>query len=90
MIAPFSATWRRAGATLGIGVEVTSVLAKQGAQIVIPARNLKAFEAIKSKIQSETPAAKIIILKMDLSSLSSVRSFVVQFMSLELPLNILM
>lgn len=77
------------GATSGIGAEVARVLAKRGAQIVIPARNLKAAEAIKSKIQSETPGARIIILKMDLSSLSSVRSFVVQFMSLELPLNIL-
>lgn len=77
------------GATSGIGAESARVLAKQGARIVIPARNLQAAEELKDSIEKETPGARIIILRMDLSSLSSVRSFVLQFLSLELPLNIL-
>ena len=78
------------GATSGIGAETARVLAKRGACVVIPARNVKAAQTLKNSIFQETPNAKIIILRMDLNSLSSVRSFVNQFLSLGLPLNILM
>lgn len=77
------------GATSGIGAETARVLAKRGACIIIPARNFKAAQALKTSIQQETPDAKIIVLRMDLSSLSSVRLFAQQFISLDLPLNIL-
>lgn len=77
------------GATSGIGAETARVLAKRGACVIIPARNLKAARALKSSILQETPDAAIMCLKMDLSSLASVRSFVRQFLALNLPLNIL-
>eukprot|EP00249_Psilotum_nudum_P015543 c25384_g1_i1 orf=218-1042(+) len=77
------------GATSGIGAETAKVLAKRGVQIVVPARNLKTAEALKNSIHKETPNARIIILKMDLSSLNSVRSFVDEFLALNLPLSIL-
>ncbi|KAF7150823.1 hypothetical protein RHSIM_Rhsim02G0249000 [Rhododendron simsii] len=77
------------GATSGIGAETARVLAKRGARLVLPARSLKAAEDAKARIVSEFPESEIIVMALDLSSLSSVRSFVLQFESLNLPLNLL-
>ncbi|CAN1254606.1 Short-chain dehydrogenase TIC 32 A, chloroplastic [Linum perenne] len=79
----------RAGATSGIGAETARVLAKRGARVVIPARSMKAAEDTKARILSECPDATIIVMALDLSSLRSVRSFVAEFESLDLPLNLL-
>ncbi|KAG0462262.1 hypothetical protein HPP92_020738 [Vanilla planifolia] len=77
------------GATSGIGAETARVLAMRGARLVLPARSLKAAEETKERILGEFPGTKIIVLPLDLSSLSSVRSFVSHFLSLRLPLNLL-
>ncbi|XP_076895022.1 short-chain dehydrogenase TIC 32 B, chloroplastic-like [Bidens hawaiensis] len=77
------------GATSGIGAETARVLAKCGVRIVMPARNLKAAEEIKTSILSEFPDSEIIVLTLDLSSLHSVTSFVTEFQALNLPLNLL-
>ncbi|KAI3707140.1 hypothetical protein L6452_25394 [Arctium lappa] len=77
------------GATSGIGAETARVLAKRGARIVMPARNLKSAEETKACILSEFPDSEIIIMTLDLSSLRSVRSFVSDFEALNLPLNLL-
>lgn len=66
------------------------MLAKRGARLVLPARNKKAAEETRSRIQSEFPGAEVLIMQLDLSSLSSVRNFVREFESLDLPLNLLM
>ncbi|CAN1254603.1 Short-chain dehydrogenase TIC 32 A, chloroplastic [Linum perenne] len=73
----------------GIGAETARVLAKRGARVVIPARSMKAAEDTKARILSECPDATIIVMALDLSSLRSVRSFVAEFESLDLPLNLL-
>ncbi|KAB2632955.1 short-chain dehydrogenase TIC 32 [Pyrus ussuriensis x Pyrus communis] len=77
------------GATSGIGAETARVLAKRGAKLVLPARSLKAAEDAKARIVSEFPGSTIIVMALDLSSLASVRSFVSDFESLRLPLNLL-
>ncbi|KAK6146490.1 hypothetical protein DH2020_020359 [Rehmannia glutinosa] len=77
------------GATSGIGAETARVLAKRGARLVLPARSLKAAEETKARILSEFPKSEIIVMSLDLSSLDSVRRFVAEFESLNLPLNIL-
>lgn len=77
------------GATSGIGAETARVLAKRGARLVIPARSLKAAEDSKARILSEFPDSDIIVLPLDLSSLFSVRKFVADFHSLNLPLHLL-
>ncbi|KAH7287593.1 hypothetical protein KP509_32G064100 [Ceratopteris richardii] len=77
------------GATSGIGAETAKVLAKRGCLVIVPARNLKAAESLKESILRESPKAKILTFKMDLSSFSSVRCFAEQFLALNLPLNIL-
>lgn len=77
------------GATSGIGAETARVLAKRGARLVLPARSLKAAEETRGRILAEVPEAEVIVMGMDLSSMDSVRRFVVDFESLNLPLNIL-
>eukprot|EP00252_Welwitschia_mirabilis_P027577 TRINITY_DN9499_c0_g2_i1.p1 TRINITY_DN9499_c0_g2~~TRINITY_DN9499_c0_g2_i1.p1 ORF type:complete len:323 (+),score=24.45 TRINITY_DN9499_c0_g2_i1:83-1051(+) len=77
------------GATSGIGEETARVLAKGGARLVIPARNLKAAGDLKSRIQKEVTSAEIILIEMDLSSFASIKGFVAEFLSQNLPLNIL-
>uniref|UniRef100_A0A9I9D707 Short-chain dehydrogenase TIC 32, chloroplastic-like n=1 Tax=Cucumis melo TaxID=3656 RepID=A0A9I9D707_CUCME len=80
------------GATSGIGEETARVLAKRGARIVIPARNLKAAEEAKARIVSELECfdySRITVMVLDLSSLNSVMNFVSEFEALNLPLNLL-
>lgn len=78
------------GATSGIGAETARVLAKRGVRIVIPARDLRRAGEVKEAIQKESPEAEIILLETDLSCLTSVKRFCADFLSLGLPLNILM
>ncbi|XP_073526414.1 uncharacterized protein [Phyllobates terribilis] len=77
------------GATSGIGAETARVLAKRGARLVLPARSYKAAEEARARILAEIPAAQVIVMALDLSSLASVRKFVREFESMDLPLNLL-
>ncbi|KAG2676987.1 hypothetical protein I3760_12G077300 [Carya illinoinensis] len=77
------------GSTSGIGAETARVLAKRGARLVLPARNLEAAEDVKARIVSECPESEIVVMSLDLSSLGSARNFVSEFESLDLPLNLL-
>ncbi|KAK4776812.1 hypothetical protein SAY86_005500 [Trapa natans] len=77
------------GATSGIGAETARVLAKRGVRIIIPARNLGKAGDVKDKILRESPKAEVIVLEIDLSSFTSIRRFCSEFISLDLPLNIL-
>ncbi|RAL50974.1 hypothetical protein DM860_005330 [Cuscuta australis] len=78
------------GATSGIGAETARVLAKRGARLVLPARDVKVAEETKARILLESPEAEIVVPPpLDLSSLRSVRNFVAHFESLNLPLNLL-
>lgn len=61
-----------------------------GVRIVIPARDLKKGYQVKERILKENPEAEIILLEIDLGSFSSIQRFCSQFLSLNLPLNILM
>ncbi|KAK2989718.1 hypothetical protein RJ640_030211 [Escallonia rubra] len=77
------------GATSGIGAETARVLAKRGVRVVVPARDLKKGAQLKEMIQKESPEAKIVLLEMDLGSFASIKRFCSDFLSLNLPLNIL-
>ncbi|XP_044367169.1 short-chain dehydrogenase TIC 32 B, chloroplastic isoform X2 [Triticum aestivum] len=77
------------GATSGIGAETARVLAKRGARVVIPARSVKAAEDMRARILAECPGADVLVLHLDLSSLASVRDFARRFLSLGLPLHLL-
>lgn len=77
------------GGASGIGLETSRVFALRGAHVIIAARNTEAASVVRKKIIEENPKAHIDVLKLDLSSLKSVRAFADQFNSMNLPLNIL-
>ncbi|KAI5077582.1 hypothetical protein GOP47_0007406 [Adiantum capillus-veneris] len=77
------------GANSGLGEETARVLAMRGAQVVMAVRNVSSGETVKNSILEETNNARIHVLKLDLSSMASVRGFVSAFKALGLPLNIL-
>ncbi|KAM1037867.1 hypothetical protein ACFX13_033363 [Malus domestica] len=77
------------GGASGIGLETARVLALRGAHVIIAARNLEAANEAKQLILKDNQTARIDILKLDLSSIKSVRAFVDSFNALDLPLNLL-
>ncbi|KMZ67214.1 Retinol dehydrogenase [Zostera marina] len=77
------------GGASGIGEEVVRVLALRGAHIIVAARNMEAAEISKQTILESNPAAKLTTMKIDLSSLKSIRDFADNFTATNLPLNLL-
>ncbi|KAL6642745.1 hypothetical protein ACP70R_020926 [Stipagrostis hirtigluma subsp. patula] len=77
------------GASSGIGLETARVLALRGVRVVMAVRNVSAGLAAKEGILAKIPDARVDVLKLDLSSMASVRRFASEFESLNLPLNIL-
>uniref|UniRef100_A0A0D9W392 Short-chain dehydrogenase TIC 32, chloroplastic n=1 Tax=Leersia perrieri TaxID=77586 RepID=A0A0D9W392_9ORYZ len=77
------------GASSGIGAETCRVLAMRGVHVVMGVRNSSAGEHVRDEIVKQVPAAKIEMLDLDLSSMSSVRKFTENFNAMNLPLNIL-
>ncbi|KAI0523166.1 hypothetical protein KFK09_005558 [Dendrobium nobile] len=88
-ISPSHLTAIITGATSGIGAETARVLAKRGVRLVMPARDLKKAGEVKKRIKRESPGAEITVMEMDLSSFASIQNFCSNFLSLGLPLNIL-
>ncbi|XP_015692211.1 short-chain dehydrogenase TIC 32, chloroplastic-like isoform X2 [Oryza brachyantha] len=77
------------GASSGIGAETCRVLAMRGVHVVMGVRNSSAGARVRDEIVEQSPAAKVEMLDLDLSSMSSVRRFEESFNALNLPLNIL-
>ncbi|XVE64821.1 hypothetical protein DITRI_Ditri07aG0132600 [Diplodiscus trichospermus] len=77
------------GASSGIGVETTRVLALRGVHVVMAVRNVDAGRNVKEAILKEIPAANIDVMELDLSSMASVRKFASEYQSLSIPLNLL-
>ncbi|KAF5726976.1 putative short-chain dehydrogenase [Tripterygium wilfordii] len=77
------------GASSGIGVETTRVLALRGVHVVMAVRNVEAGKNVRETILNENPSAKIDVMELDLSSMASVRKFATEYISLGLPLNLL-
>ncbi|WP_136057025.1 SDR family oxidoreductase [Microbacterium sp. K24] len=71
-------TGRRAvvtGGSDGIGLRIATRLARAGAEVVLPVRNLAKGEAAAAGIRKTAPSAEITLLPMDLSSLESIAAF---------------
>ncbi|KAL9676047.1 hypothetical protein QQ045_004260 [Rhodiola kirilowii] len=77
------------GGASGIGAETARVLALRGAYVIIGDKNMAAGQETKEAILKQNPAAKVEVMELDLSSMASVRSFVAQFKSTGLQLNLL-
>ncbi|GMJ04786.1 translocon at the inner envelope membrane of chloroplasts 32-IVa [Hibiscus trionum] len=77
------------GASSGIGVETTRVLALRGVHVIMAIRNVEAGKNVKEEILKEIPGAKVDVMELDLSSMASVRKFASEYRSSNLPLNLL-
>jgi len=63
------------GANIGLGFEVTKAFIKKGIKVIMACRNLEKTKQAKIKLLNEFPEAELSIIKLDLSSLNSVREF---------------
>nr|XP_043614191.1 short-chain dehydrogenase TIC 32, chloroplastic-like [Erigeron canadensis] len=77
------------GATSGIGLETARVLALRGVHVIMAVRNVEAGQKVKASICEKIPNAKLDVMELDLSSQASVRQFTSDYISKDLPLNIL-
>lgn len=77
------------GANSGIGYETARSLALHGCHVVMACRDMKTANQAIDKIRKERPNAKLSTLECDLSKLRSVKQFTDEFLSLNLPLHIL-
>jgi NAD(P)-dependent dehydrogenase (short-subunit alcohol dehydrogenase family) len=67
------------GANSGIGLEAAKALGQKGAEVILAVRNLqKGTQAIDS-IKKEHPLAKLVVMELNLSDLTSVRDFARNF-----------
>jgi WW domain-containing oxidoreductase len=78
------------GASSGLGLETTRVLALRGVHVIMAVRNTDAGRDVKEAILKEIPTAILDVMELDLSSLASVRKFASEYKSSGHPLNILM
>ncbi|MDP2273299.1 MAG: SDR family oxidoreductase [Archangium sp.] len=65
------------GASSGLGIETTRVLALAGADVVMAVRNMKAGEEVATTLRASLPAGsgKLEVKPLDLTDLASVRRF---------------
>jgi len=63
------------GANSGIGLIAAKVMAKKGAAVILAVRNLEKGKAAADNIRREFHQAKLSVMELDLSSLTSVRQF---------------
>jgi NAD(P)-dependent dehydrogenase (short-subunit alcohol dehydrogenase family) len=69
------------GATSGLGKEATKILANKNAKVVMAIRNLTKGQQVVDEIKQQNFNAQIEMIRLDLSSLSSVKTFVEEFIA---------
>ncbi|XP_033207586.1 retinol dehydrogenase 14 [Belonocnema kinseyi] len=77
------------GCTSGIGKETARDFAKRGARVIMACRNVQNANKIKDELIKETGNENIVVRKLDLSSLQSVREFAKQINNEEKSLDVL-
>jgi WW domain-containing oxidoreductase len=77
------------GASSGIGEETTRVLALRGVHVIMAVRNMNSGKQVREAIINKIPDAKIDVMELDLSSMASIRKFAADYISSNLPLNLL-
>jgi NAD(P)-dependent dehydrogenase (short-subunit alcohol dehydrogenase family) len=68
------------GANSGIGYEASRALAAKGATVILACRSLEKGRAAIESIRAATPDAKVVLERIDLGDLASVRSFAAKFL----------
>ncbi len=67
------------GSTSGLGKEASRVLAGKGAKVIMAVRNIEKGERVTEEIQMEFRDTEVEVMKLDLSSLKSVKSIADEF-----------
>lgn len=63
------------GGSSGIGFETAKVLSSKGAEVILAVRNFEKGLRASRKISAEFPAAKVVVMHLDLSDLESIKTF---------------
>jgi len=77
------------GANSGIGYEVARYLCEGGNDVILACRNQDKGEDAVRRIRNELPNSLVAYMQLDLSSTSSVRTFVKEFTHKKRKLNVL-
>lgn len=77
------------GANSGIGKETVRELAKKGARVIMACRNLISANTARDEIANDSGNQSIVCMKLDLSSMQSVREFAKDFINKESRLDVL-
>ncbi|KAF6018358.1 hypothetical protein EB796_023329 [Bugula neritina] len=77
------------GANTGLGKVTAEELAARGATVYMACRNMEKAEQARQDILSKNPEAKLILIKIDLNSLQSVKACAEEFMKENSSLDIL-
>jgi NAD(P)-dependent dehydrogenase (short-subunit alcohol dehydrogenase family) len=77
------------GANSGLGFETAKALAKKGFLVIMACRNLKKAQDAVNEIQKKVKSAKLEIIKIDTSSLKSVKNFADEFLKNNQKLDLL-
>ena len=63
------------GATSGVGFHAAKELARKGATVIMPARDMRKAKEAAERIEAEVPKARLYLAKLDLAEFDSVREF---------------
>jgi NAD(P)-dependent dehydrogenase (short-subunit alcohol dehydrogenase family) len=77
------------GANVGCGYETAKDLARRGAKVIMACRTMDKGKLAAAEIKKENPNADVNVMKLDLSSLKSVREFARKFQSEHTRLDVL-
>ena len=77
------------GANMGIGKETARDLARRGARVVLACRSIERGNEAAHEIAKSTGSLHVRVMKCDVSSMSSVRTFCTEFMATEARLDVL-
>ncbi len=77
------------GANSGVGLHTTIGLAKAGLDVVMACRNLDKANTARDTVRRAVPDARVDLMELDLSDLTSVRSFAAAFREKRAHLNVL-
>jgi NAD(P)-dependent dehydrogenase (short-subunit alcohol dehydrogenase family) len=69
------------GANVGLGYETAKDLARRGGKVIMACRNLDKANKAAAEIKKNDPNADVVVMKLDTSSLKSVREFAKKFQS---------
>lgn len=76
------------GCNVGIGRETARDLSRRGAKIIMACRDTKTAEKVAEEISSQT-GGQLVVMKLDLASLTSVRSFAADLKARETKIHML-